>query len=210
MSIPEERTGIYRGQTLDDRVEDRRNQLLDATLTVISEGGAAAVTVRAVTRVANLSPRYFYESFADRSQLLTAAADRAFRNMQLAVDDAMAEADNDPLEQTRAAIGAVCTSLDDDPRLGRFLREAQAEPDLRARLETDIPAFIGITSSNLADETWYKSADPKLVALDICALSGAMIHLLSSWTENRLDIPRAQFIDYCTGIVGDMIRRRSL
>lgn len=47
---------------------------------LLGDGGAVAVTMRAVVRAAQLSPRYFYESFASREELLFAVHDRSKTN----------------------------------------------------------------------------------------------------------------------------------
>src|SRR5262245_42098257 len=56
--------------TLTERREARRATLLEAALDLIGESGAGGVTMRAVCRRANLTDRYFYESFASRDELL--------------------------------------------------------------------------------------------------------------------------------------------
>ncbi|WP_280503073.1 TetR/AcrR family transcriptional regulator, partial [Nocardia farcinica] len=61
---------IWGGTTLTERREARRAALLEAALDLIGEAGAAGVTMRAVCRRANLTDRYFYESFSSRDELL--------------------------------------------------------------------------------------------------------------------------------------------
>ena len=67
---------LWRGQTLQDRSSDRREQILVVGEQLLGSGGVAAVTMRAVTRQANLSPRYFYETFDSREDLVIAVYDR--------------------------------------------------------------------------------------------------------------------------------------
>ena len=66
------RERTYGGSTLSARRAQRRMDLVEATLDLVGEGGSAAVSVRSVCRKAGLTDRYFYESFANRDELLVA------------------------------------------------------------------------------------------------------------------------------------------
>lgn len=59
----------------DQRRADRRMRLLAATRELLESGGLAQITVTAVCRQAQLSERYFYESFPDRDKLLEGVYD---------------------------------------------------------------------------------------------------------------------------------------
>ena len=53
-------TRTYRGMTADDRRSTRRSTLIEAALDLFAEGGAQAVSKRAVCLRARLNDRYFY------------------------------------------------------------------------------------------------------------------------------------------------------
>lgn len=201
--------GKYRGQSLGDRVDDRRKKLLEAAFVLLGEQGSAAVTMRAVIRDAQLSPRYFYESFPDRADLLVAVFDVALQQLQERVTAAMAEASTDPVMQTRAAFSAVASEFEHDPRIARImLREALAEAALRDHAYAALSLFISTTSLNLLDESWYRQTDPVMLRLDISALAGTSLSVFLDWTEGRLDITQQQLVDYLTDTVDGMVRRR--
>src|SRR5947209_17786228 len=61
---------IYRGEGATDRQARRRRRLLDAGLQILGREGWRATTVTAVCERAQLTPRYFYESFPHRDALL--------------------------------------------------------------------------------------------------------------------------------------------
>lgn len=201
--------GKYRGQSLGDRVDDRRKKLLEAAFVLLGEQGAAAVTMRAVTRDAQLSPRYFYESFPDRADLLVAVFDVALQQLQERVTMAMSGASTDPVLQTRAAFSAVASVFENDPRIARILlREALADTAMRDHAYVALSGFISTTSLNLLDESWSKQTDPVMLRLDISALAGTTLSLFLDWTEGRLDITQQQLVDYLTDTVAGMVRRR--
>lgn len=199
---------MYRGQTLDDRIDERRAQLLDAAFTLLREGGFPAITMRAVARKASLSPRYFYESFADRSALLTAMFEQTMVAFAQAVGTAIDKARAEPRTQTRAALAAVTELLDTDPTLARLLQESLADDALRENAASAIPRFIEMAASLLVDDTWYRSADPTKLQLDISALAGALTRLFLDRSEGRISVPRDDFVDYCSGLVADLVQRR--
>ncbi len=65
---------MHRGQTADQRREQRRRQLMEAALDTVAESGVGDLRVRAISARARLNDRYFYESFADCHELLLASS----------------------------------------------------------------------------------------------------------------------------------------
>jgi AcrR family transcriptional regulator len=97
--------------------ERLREDLLAAALDLLDEtGDASALTVRAVTKRAGVSPMAMYLHFDDREALLVAVCDRAFEAFRTAVFEGAA-ADGDPASRFRAAGEAYV----------RFALEHQAE-----------------------------------------------------------------------------------
>src|SRR3954468_13388913 len=68
-------TRAYRGVPADERREQRRQRLVETALDCLHDEGLAGVSVRSVCARARLTPRYFYESFADLDELLVATVD---------------------------------------------------------------------------------------------------------------------------------------
>jgi AcrR family transcriptional regulator len=64
-------------------VEQRREQLMDAALTVLDRDGYAALTVEAISRAAGVTRPVFYAAYDDLKTLLDALLDRT-RNLALA------------------------------------------------------------------------------------------------------------------------------
>lgn len=69
-----------------------RDALVTAGLELARQGGAQAVTLRAVTRAAGVSPAAAYRHFADLDELLSAVGARALRALALAIEDEQAAA----------------------------------------------------------------------------------------------------------------------
>lgn len=76
--------------------------LVAAGLELARSGGPDAVGLREVTRVVGVTPNAAYRHFADRRALLLAVAARAQQQLALAMEERMAEADNEPDLRLRA------------------------------------------------------------------------------------------------------------
>jgi AcrR family transcriptional regulator len=200
-------TAVYGGRTLSDRVDDRRRQLLDAGFRILADEGGSALTMRAVTRAAQLSPRYFYESFASREELLFAVFDQTVQRVQAVVAEAVRTADDHPAARIRAAFDSATRLFEDDPRIVRVvLRNAFAENALRDHAYAALPGFVLATAVDLAGEF---SSDVVALQLDVSALSGSVVTLFMDWTEGRLDVTRTEFVDYCTNLAVGIISRQA-
>jgi len=75
----------YRGATVEQRRADRKLLIMEAAIQLYGEVGFRNATVKAVCERANLTERYFYESFANSETLLIAAythiTDALFKDM---------------------------------------------------------------------------------------------------------------------------------
>jgi AcrR family transcriptional regulator len=191
----------WRGQTLHARSLDRREQLLDVGEQLLGTGGAAAVTMRAVIRDANLSPRYFYETFASREDLLIAVYDRVEQQLLERMQRAETGAG------LRAGIRNVFLQcgdfFDEDPRRARvLLREPQADDTLRNHSISRVPTFIRLMIPFLgADAGRLAPARDEDLAVRAAALSGALVSLYLEYADGRLEIEREDLADFAADVV---------
>lgn len=80
-----------------------REALVEAALSILAEGGAAALSVRAAARRAGVSAGAPFRHFASREALLAAVAEEALRRLRAAIEAATAAAANgDPLARYEA------------------------------------------------------------------------------------------------------------
>src|SRR5882757_10152805 len=79
-----------------------REVLIEATLRLVEEGGAEAVTVREAARRAGVSPGAPFRHFPNRDALMNAVAEEAQRRFRAEIEAALAEAPaGDPLGRFR-------------------------------------------------------------------------------------------------------------
>jgi len=121
--LPKARARVrrYRGQSLENRQSQRREQLLHAALELFGSSGFRAATVRDICAQAGLTERYFYESFPNREALFEAVYahefDRMHRDILLALQQAPAEL----MAQIQAGLGAYLQFIRDQPLAARVL-----------------------------------------------------------------------------------------
>lgn len=92
----------YAGKTPEDRSLERRARLMEAGLDLVAEEGVAAATIEALCRRARLNPRYFYEHFRTRDELVLALYDATIDELRAGVAAAVAEAREESPDDVRA------------------------------------------------------------------------------------------------------------
>ena len=101
-------TPRWTGLPVVERAAERRALLVDAAFDLLGREGDAATTVRAVCQQARLNPRYFYESFADRDELLVAVYDHQVLLLGTELLEQIQKAGGDPEAVSRAGVETVC------------------------------------------------------------------------------------------------------
>lgn len=175
---------------MDDRSADRREQLLAVATEILGTAGASAVTMRAVARQANLSPRYFYESFDSRETLLRAVYDRVETGLMTRLEDLPPA--GDLRAAARAVIDLCAQYFEEDPRRARILlREPLGDDTLHEHSATRAPSFIRALVALLGTEAdELVPADDETLAIQATSLSGALVALYLDWADGRLAIDR--------------------
>src|SRR3954471_10215009 len=97
---------VYRGVAQEDRVAARRDALVEAGLDCLHDDGLSGASVRSICGRARLTPRYFYENFADLDELLVAVVDAVAAEVATAALVAVATAPPDLPAQVRALVDA--------------------------------------------------------------------------------------------------------
>jgi AcrR family transcriptional regulator len=111
----------YGGIDAADRLASRRAKLLEAGLDLLGADVPQAVelTVRGICRQAGLTARYFYESFADKDEFVSAVFDTVITDLAAKTQAVVQSAPPD--QQTRAGIANIVRTIAGDARIGRLL-----------------------------------------------------------------------------------------
>ncbi len=179
----------YAGRAADERVAERRARLLEAGLELIGTRGFAAATIRALCAEARLAPRYFYEQFRDREELLASVYDEAVAHVLGAVADARATIDADAPDRVPRLVEAFLRAMTADERRARvcYLEVPGAGPALEVRRRQVVRGFEAL----IAEEAGRVAPPGRDLPLAAMALAGATNELLQAWLlgERRPPLP---------------------
>lgn len=189
----------YGGEAGDARVARRRAALIDAALDMLAEADGGAVTVRGVCARAELTPRYFYESFPGVDDLVAATYDRVITEIaekaQLAF--AAGEASQD---KVRGAVDAVVEVIDSDRRAGRLLfADTVRSPVVARKRAESVRLFVQLTTESAVQAV---GAPPGPVTTAAAYFQvGGLGRLLAAWTEGEVEVTRSQLVDVCVRLL---------
>ncbi len=200
-------TGVYRGETAEERRAARRAQLLDAGLELVGTSGWQAATVRAVCARARLTTRYFYESFASRDALLLALLDAITEEAAARVLAAVAAAPEEAQEKSRAAVAAFVDLLVEDPRKARVaFSEAQGNEQLVRRRRDGLRLFARLMAEQA--RAFYATGDgaegadgDRLVDVTAIMLAGGMAELFVAWLDGEVAATRDELVEDCAALL---------
>ena len=189
---------VYGGVQASERSAARRQRLLDAGLDLLGTDGWSATTVRAVCASARLTPRYFYESFADLDALLLAVFDEVTDEVAVRALAAVTPPPGDARATARAAIAAGVEVLTDDPRKARVMfAEAMGSEALATRRRETLRGFAMLVAAQ--GSAFYGIGDPadRLVQLSATMLVGGLAEAFAAWLDGGVPATREQLIDEC-------------
>lgn len=189
-------TRSYAGQTGAERAAARRARLVDATIELLATEGEDRTTMTAICARAGLTERYFYESFADRDELVAAVYDLVVEEARTALLEATQGLDR-RADIAHAAVDSMVRLIVDDPRKGRVLLVAPfTEPALAARGLRAIPEGMSLIRAQLSPRT--SAAERDLVAT---GYMGALMSLFHAYLAGQLAVTREQLVDHCVRLL---------
>ena len=200
-------TRPYRGVSADERRAERRARLIEAGYDVLASQGAARTTMKAVRIRSGLTERYFYESFRDRDELLTALVDAVGQELRTAMLQAVAAAPNDPYSLARAAVDAAIDALASDPRKARVYREATRGGHIKITKTAYVESLAEALAERLRELPGLqaKRHRPALHAATMLLLFG-IAETTTVWLDGDIDLTRDQLADQlariCTAAIG--------
>jgi AcrR family transcriptional regulator len=182
----------YGGVQARDRVAERRCRLLDAGLELLGGTDSPAdLTVRAVCGEAGVTARYFYESFADKDDLVAAVFDRVIADIAATTQAVVAAAPR--AEQNRAGIANLVRAITDDARVGRLLFNARLSNPVLARKRGELGAVFAMLSGEqmtsayrLPQEEWVKAVAHFVV--------GGVGQTISAWVSGDIQMTQDQLV----------------
>lgn len=175
----------YGGKTATERRSERRERLLDAGLELFGTQGFAATTIEALCAAARLNPRYFYEGFATREELLGAVYERHVATVAGAVLAALSRAPADPLARLEVGLRAFLDLTLADPRAARvnYFEVIGVSTELERLRRDALRRYAGVIADEigaLSGEAPIAVSDPHLTAVAVVgAVDGLVIDALT-------------------------------
>jgi AcrR family transcriptional regulator len=209
MSRPTELIRPWRGKSPEQRVADRRERLLEASLEVFTSRTFHGAKVRDICQEAGLTERYFYESFGGKQDLLMALADMIVEDFVNAALPSIALVTDDLDTAIEGAMSAVVHSLTDDPRRARilFVESVGISPAAEAKRRSVIGRLATVIQAAAAPafgEWVTESVEVELIAR---SLIGAASELIIAHIRNELPIGQEELIKNMTRL---FMRARSV
>ena len=170
----------YGGKTAEERVAERRAQLLDAGLELFGTVGVSATTIEALCAAAGLHPRYFYEQFAGKEELLGAVYARAAETILGEVLVAIGPGGGEIRARLEAGLSAFIEASLADPRVARitYFEMSGAGPAVEAQRRTVLRQYAELIASELAASgatVLPAGVDPRLGAMALVSATDGLI-----------------------------------
>ena len=181
----------YGGVDKEQRQRQRHDRLISAALEVFGEKGYHASTVRDVCRRAELTSRYFYESFDGMEALFEAVYAHVSRELMARVMQALAASPMDPDVLAEAALRAFLEYIREDPIRARVvLVDAQYVGKgmhlVSQASNRDFAAVIANFTLMFFPELPRTGLDAAMVAN---GLVGSNVRIATQWVEDDCRTP---------------------
>jgi len=180
---------LYGGMDAEERRTERRLKLIDAAVEVYGEVGYRGATVKAICEAAELTERYFYESFANSEALLIAAYGHVVGHLHAEMTAAAAAAGDDAEARLRAALTLYFTRLKQHPKPARvFLLEISGiSPAVDAVKHDAGRVFSDILMPPRRDsKRGYNATTAALLSI---GMVGAVISIALRWVSRQYPQP---------------------
>jgi AcrR family transcriptional regulator len=175
---------LYRGENLAERTTRRRQQFMDAGLQIFGTTGYRSATVRMLCKRAELTDRYFYESFASTEDLLIAVYQQQFDQLQQAVTDQLATAapDGDVMVTVRAGLSALF-EMASQPCVARvcWLEVLGVSPRVDETYTRTFDGFAGLVVAFTRQRFPHWQIDDDEARMLGLALTGAVSQTVTHW-----------------------------
>lgn len=190
----------YGGVDAADRQASRRARLLEAGLDLLGADVPqfAELTVRGICQRAGLTARYFYESFADKDEFVSAVFDTVIADLAMktrAIVDAAP-----PDQQNRAGIANIVRTIAGDARIGRLLFGAHLSNAVVVRKRVESSALLAMLSGQHAGAVLHLPENDRIRAAAHFVVGG-VAQTISAWLTGEVRFAPDRLIDQLTSLL---------
>jgi AcrR family transcriptional regulator len=181
----------YGGVDSEERQRQRKAKLIEAGLAVFGEQGYHQSTVRDVCKQAQLTSRYFYESFDGMEALFKAVYVSVNRELMQSTIMSLASCQPEPEKLAEAALRTFLEFIRQDPHRARValidaLNVGESMNVLADKASQDFAHLIGGFMHQMFPRLEETGLDIKMLAN---GLVGANIRIATQWVADRCKTP---------------------
>jgi AcrR family transcriptional regulator len=188
----------YRGIDAVDRVAERRRRFLEAGLDILgSDSDLSELTVRGICRQAGMALRYFYESFADKEELVAAVFDWVIADIAATTQAAVAAASL--REQSRAGMANIVRTIAADTRVGRLLFSSHLSNPIVVRKRAESGALMAMLMFQHAGSLGTRHNDLIKAASHFAV--GGVGQTITAWLAGDLALDTDELVDQLAAII---------
>lgn len=186
----------YGGRTLDQRRDARRVQLIETGLDCLHDEGLSGISVRTICARAKLTPRYFYENFANLDELLVALVDHVGSEVSALGLAAMAAYPDDLETRVHESLRGVFAVCLQDPRKASVLLASAAHEAMQARQQQRFLDYAELVVESLT----VQPSEPDRQRLRPMALFliGGSVELISAKLTGLIELSDDDLVERCT------------
>jgi AcrR family transcriptional regulator len=187
----------WRGESPDERQQQRRERLMDAALEAFAQHGIAKTTMRDICTEARLTERYFYESFRNTEHAFDEVFARLRQALVARVMADMAQSPRKIEDLARSGLRAFYTFIQEDPRRARVMLLDGASAK-RSNFERSRELFTDyvVLMDQLA-ATLYPSVHPELnMEFVAWGMVGVAVQVGTVWAAQDMVTPVDEVLEY--------------
>ncbi|MGE2833105.1 TetR/AcrR family transcriptional regulator [Mycobacterium sp. SMC-4] len=189
----------YRGVDAVQRIAERRHKLLEAGLDLLGGQPAPAdLTVRAICSQAGLAARYFYESFVDKDEFVSAVFDWVVADIAATTQAAVAAAP--AREQSHQGMANIVRTISEDARVGRLLFSIHLTNPVVVRKRAESGALFALLSGQHAGKALQVSPSEQIKAAAHFVVGGVG-QTLSAWLAGEVTFTPEQLATHLGALI---------
>jgi AcrR family transcriptional regulator len=196
-SAPRTAKRAWRGESPDERAQQRRERFMDAALEVFGRNGVSGTTMRDLCNEARLTERYFYESFQNTEHVFDEVYARLRQALLGRVMAALAQAPQDIESLARAGLHAFYAFIQEDPRRARImLLDAPSESHRSYERSRKIIQDYVHMMDGLAAQLFPSIHKQINVAFLASGLVGMTVQVGTAWASDGMQTPVEEVLDH--------------
>jgi AcrR family transcriptional regulator len=188
----------YRGESAEDRRQQRREKLMEAAFDSFARHGIAKTTMRDICTAARLTDRYFYEVFRNTEDAFDAVYQWQCEQLIGQIGQALVDQPRDMEKLARAGLHAFYTFIKDDPRRAQVLLVDAFSANQRTaeRAQKAVHEYVALISNHAY--VLFPQISPKFhMEMLVRGLVGMIIQVGTVWARDGFKQPVDDVLAYC-------------